>query len=246
MTDSIDNEEKLLQYFDNLKGLNVAHMGKNSFDIGEIKLLHNTFLYIHDFKKAVITEIRGMKDVLGWKHNEMSIRELFHIIHKDDRFLVYDITRYIIEKIMAEKLMPNALEDILCLTYRMATADGNHKMILRQSSIIEKTSDGIPTKALSICTDIDYFDAPSKVRFHSVGIYNNIVNFEDYISKNKPKKMHVFTRREVELLNLLSQGLTSRQISDILFISEHTVHKHISNMKVKASSRNTRLFKAIS
>jgi LuxR family transcriptional regulator, maltose regulon positive regulatory protein len=36
--------------------------------------------------------------------------------------------------------------------------------------------------------------------------------------------------REREVLGLLAQGLTNRQISDRLFISEHTVHRHVTSI----------------
>jgi LuxR family transcriptional regulator, maltose regulon positive regulatory protein len=38
------------------------------------------------------------------------------------------------------------------------------------------------------------------------------------------------TRREREVLGLLAEGLTNRQIAERLVISEHTVHRHVTNM----------------
>jgi DNA-binding CsgD family transcriptional regulator len=38
------------------------------------------------------------------------------------------------------------------------------------------------------------------------------------------------TRREREVLMLLAEGLTNRQIADRLVLSEHTVHRHVSNI----------------
>jgi ATP/maltotriose-dependent transcriptional regulator MalT len=38
------------------------------------------------------------------------------------------------------------------------------------------------------------------------------------------------SRREGEVLRLLTQGLTNRQISERLFISEHTVHRHVTSI----------------
>ncbi len=38
------------------------------------------------------------------------------------------------------------------------------------------------------------------------------------------------TRREREVLGLLAEGLTNRQIADRLVISEHTVHRHVTNI----------------
>jgi DNA-binding NarL/FixJ family response regulator len=47
------------------------------------------------------------------------------------------------------------------------------------------------------------------------------------------------TRREREVLPLLVQGFTNRQIADALFISENTAGVHVSNIlgKLGASTR---------
>ena len=48
------------------------------------------------------------------------------------------------------------------------------------------------------------------------------------------------TSREVEVLRLISQGLNNQTIADRLFISEHTVHRHVANTltKLNVSSRS--------
>ena len=38
------------------------------------------------------------------------------------------------------------------------------------------------------------------------------------------------TRREAEVLGLLTEGLTNRQIAERLVVSEHTVHRHVTNL----------------
>ena len=41
------------------------------------------------------------------------------------------------------------------------------------------------------------------------------------------------TEREVEVLRLVAAGNTNREIAEVLFISERTVHRHVSNIFVK-------------
>jgi LuxR family transcriptional regulator, maltose regulon positive regulatory protein len=47
------------------------------------------------------------------------------------------------------------------------------------------------------------------------------------------------TRREREVMALLAEGLTNRQIAERLVVSEHTVHRHVTNLlrKLGLSSR---------
>jgi LuxR family transcriptional regulator, maltose regulon positive regulatory protein len=55
------------------------------------------------------------------------------------------------------------------------------------------------------------------------------------------------TRRQMEVLALAAEGLTDREIGERLFISEYTVHRHISDILVRlgASSRTGAVAQAI-
>jgi DNA-binding NarL/FixJ family response regulator len=54
------------------------------------------------------------------------------------------------------------------------------------------------------------------------------------------------TRREIEILRLISTGLNNQAIAERLFISEHTVHRHVANTlsKLNASSRSAAVAQA--
>lgn len=41
------------------------------------------------------------------------------------------------------------------------------------------------------------------------------------------------TRRELEVLRLIASGLSEREVADRLFISPHTAHRHLSNIRLK-------------
>ncbi|RDC57184.1 LuxR family transcriptional regulator [Pedobacter chinensis] len=47
------------------------------------------------------------------------------------------------------------------------------------------------------------------------------------------------TEREVEIVRLLSKGYNSKEIGDLLSISEHTVNTHRRNMVRKLDLRNS-------
>ena len=54
------------------------------------------------------------------------------------------------------------------------------------------------------------------------------------------KAVNVLTPRELEVLKLVAQGLNNHDIAQLLFLSEHTVHRHLSNIlrKLNLSSRS--------
>ncbi len=45
------------------------------------------------------------------------------------------------------------------------------------------------------------------------------------------------SKRELEVLELIAQGMSNREIADKLFVSPHTVKSHSSNLFVKLSAR---------
>jgi len=45
----------------------------------------------------------------------------------------------------------------------------------------------------------------------------------------------LLTRREVEVLRLVAEGLSNQTIATRLFVSDHTVHRHVANILNKLS-----------
>ncbi len=48
----------------------------------------------------------------------------------------------------------------------------------------------------------------------------------------------LFTPRELEVLNFLCQGLTTREIAQKIYLSTHTIESHKKNMIQKLGCRN--------
>lgn len=56
--------------------------------------------------------------------------------------------------------------------------------------------------------------------------------------KKQNKKSSQLTPREIEIIRLIAQGLTSAEISRRLFLSEHTVETHRKNIARKTGAKN--------
>ncbi|HQO49330.1 MAG TPA: response regulator transcription factor [Bacteroidales bacterium] len=66
----------------------------------------------------------------------------------------------------------------------------------------------------------------------------------DYFTKSitkeeKPAIDLSLTRREIEVLQLLAEGLSNKEIGDRLFVSERTIVGHKSNLMAKTNTKNT-------
>ncbi|MEN8114879.1 MAG: response regulator transcription factor [Actinomycetota bacterium] len=74
-------------------------------------------------------------------------------------------------------------------------------------------------------------------------VTRQLLRHQELLQSRKP----VLTGRELEVLELVAQGQTSRQIGDVLFISENTVKNHIRNIldKLGLHSRNEAVLYAV-
>jgi DNA-binding NarL/FixJ family response regulator len=74
-------------------------------------------------------------------------------------------------------------------------------------------------------------------------VTNQLLRHEELLSSRKP----TLTGREIEVLELVARGKTSRDIGAVLFISENTVKNHIRNIldKLGLHSRNEAVLYAV-
>jgi DNA-binding NarL/FixJ family response regulator len=75
---------------------------------------------------------------------------------------------------------------------------------------------------------------------HSVSKGKIFMSFEvEQVLKTKPASEIVITRREMEVLMLIAEGMTNNEIAGKLFISFTTVDTHRKNLLEKFSAKNT-------
>ena len=58
-------------------------------------------------------------------------------------------------------------------------------------------------------------------------------------TKEKPANNIKLTKRELEILQLIFEGLSTQEIADKLFVSVRTVSNHRFNLSNKTGARNT-------
>ena len=88
---------------------------------------------------------------------------------------------------------------------------GANGYILKNSSLQE-----VLTAVKTVYKGDNYFDAN--------------INTNSLDKNSSSKKKGLLTKRQIEILELIAQGKTSREIADQLFIGTHTVDTHRKNM----------------
>ena len=87
---------------------------------------------------------------------------------------------------------------------------------------------------------IQFFLAICAIVFLSLGIWIGLkpkIKLKESIAI-KSSSSAILSTREVEVLELISKGLTNKEISDTLFISLNTTKSHISNIYSKLNTKN--------
>jgi len=121
--------------------------------------------------------------------------------------------------------------------YRIRTADGNTIRLIEQYIIVELDGKGniwLTLSSITISPDSDN-NAPLKYRL------TNVTTGETLILAEAEKKLipSPISERELEVLVLVAQGKSSKQIADTLYISTNTVNTHRQHIIEKLGVSNT-------
>jgi DNA-binding CsgD family transcriptional regulator len=73
----------------------------------------------------------------------------------------------------------------------------------------------------------------ARERFAALGALAEERLAESLRAKRPVEKRRVLSERESEVLRLLAEGLSNKQIAACLTLSEHTIHRHVANILVK-------------
>jgi DNA-binding CsgD family transcriptional regulator len=129
---------------------------------------------------------------------------------------------------------------IFSYNYRYKNGKGEYINILQRSSFIQSDENGNPLLSLGVVTNIDHFNAQNPV-IQLVEKLDPFTGNVDAFIKNTyylHEEDKAFSKREREILLHVAEGLTSKEIADKLFISEHTVINHKRNMHSKSNTQN--------
>lgn len=127
-----------------------------------------------------------------------------------------EVCKELIRRIPALKII--ALTNFDQLTYLQSMKDaGAHGYLLKNSSL-----DEIEKAIQAVVAGGEYWLGRDSVR-------------ESIKEHNQP----LLTRREIEVLKLIAEGLTNQEIADKLFVSASTVDSHRKNLISKLQVKNT-------
>ena len=197
------------------------------------------YYYIFNFATLKIEYISdGVKTVLELEPENFSLEDMLGCYHPEDLDRMHDKEKLAAD-FLFKKINPKQIIDYkIVYLNRVITKSGVTKTILHQAKAISVTDDGRLMKVIGVHTDISYLSAPidHKVSFIS---FKHPSFYSQSVDKLGLKERNEFSRREIEIIDLISKGLSIKEIAEQLFISEHTVKTHRKNILSKADVKNT-------
>jgi DNA-binding CsgD family transcriptional regulator len=163
-----------------------------------------------------------------------------HVIHfHPDDLVIY--TQQVFRDIQEfwNRIDPNEISKYrVSFNQRHFRKDGTIAQLVQHAIYLEPQNSGMPALNLTTFSDISDFKADTSM----VLSISRFVSDEGYVkvfSKSYPQPGNtVLSKRELEVLKLCIDGLTSKMIADKLFLSVQTVKNHKRNMMAKTSARN--------
>ncbi|MEX1212852.1 MAG: LuxR C-terminal-related transcriptional regulator [Balneolaceae bacterium] len=177
----------------------------------------------------------NVEGIFGFPNRDVTHIDFFYdLIHPEDLEKVKKITLNGL-RIGQAKHQAKPLENVIHITYRMKNRDGKYLKIQRQSGVLTRDLRGNMLTSFGILTDVTHLDRTDEV--HALMTGPEIPGYQFLKTESQPEIG--FTKREKEIIDLLTKGLKSREIAQTLFISEHTVYTHRRNILKKAGVNNT-------
>ena len=123
--------------------------------------------------------------------------------------------------------------------YRIKTKEGNFKWILQQVTTIQTDENGSVIRVVGVHTDISHLknnQKPSGLSLLGLEGEPSFLNIQDE-SNFLQHPQEKFTTKEKEILKLVAQGNTTKEIAEILNKSVHTINSHRKNIFQKTESK---------
>jgi len=212
--------------------------------IASIFAVGNYYYYILNFDTYQMEFVHpNIEKLLGVKPKDYSLDKLLKLMHPDDlKFMPQKESiaiDFLFNRITADQLLKYKVSYVM----RFKTLSGQYKTYLHQAKTLTTSKDGKIQQVIGVHTDISYLNTPIDHKISFIGdsgypsFFSEVVNpqFQQFQQTFK----QLFTKKEEEIIKLLTKGLDFKAIANILHISPHTVNTHKRNILKKSNCKNT-------
>jgi DNA-binding CsgD family transcriptional regulator len=200
------------------------------------------YYYIVDFYDRQIKQMSdSVKPILGFDPSATTFDDIINTIHPDDMSFVVkaeEAAYHFIYNIIGKE---NVMKYKVSYCFRSKVANGNYQLFNHQAIVLSVDESGGFGNSLNIHTNISHITEVNNRKVHLIRLADQTDVIEIRVDDSNVCSTIVkfFSKRETEIINLITLGFTNEQIAERLFISPHTVKNHRKNILVKASVKNS-------
>lgn len=200
-----------------------------------------SFQYIFDFPSRSFTFVSdGVKSLFGEDPSSFSVDSYANRVHPDDfqHFVnCEEIAGHFLFNHIDKKDIP-----YYKLSYQLRFKDKNndYRLHLRQAIALTVDEDYNLSTVFANQSDISHITTHNnrKISFMHVLSGKSYFGIRDIKDLNNEQQKLAISNREVEIVKLISEGFSSKEIADYLHISLDTVRTHRKNILAKTDFKN--------
>ncbi len=182
------------------------------------------------------------REFYGKDEKEILVTDLIERIHPDDHNFFLNCEA-IVANFLTEKIDPSDLFKYkFVYSYRFRGVDGKYRHFLHQCIAFARGEKGNMTTSFGVHSYIDHLSPESNNKLSIIGLdgYPSYLGIDILTANNKLLTMdNPFTKRELEIIRMISEGMPSKEIAKALFISHATARTHRQNILNKAQCHTT-------
>ena len=202
------------------------------------------YFYLLDFPSLELSYVHpNIEKILGIPTGEASIDALAEHVHSDDAEHFIKCEK-LAQHFLFNVIQPEQIKRYkVSYCFRMRTKSGQFHLFLQQAIAIALDDDHRIAKVLGVHCDINHLTDKNNHKISFIGMNGE----EDYLGidvNNSPVKSlnnngNPLTKREQQIVSMLAEGWTSKDVAETLFVSPDTIRTHRNNIRKKLGVKNT-------
>lgn len=206
--------------------------------ISELFVVGDYYYFLIDFlNKNLIHHNADICSIHGLDNAPVDLQQTIDLIHPDDVGFVLQAEEVCYGKVAEIGVeYTKFLKSSYC--FRMRVADGSYHLFHHQAIVLDVDAQNRIVRSLNIHTDIQHLTSTNNYVATLSGLNGRTDFYQINLSPNGrvEQKPSILTNRELELLPLIAQGLSSIAIAKRLQISDQTVRVHRRNILRKTQT----------
>lgn len=197
------------------------------------------YYYVIDFYDMSLSNVSpSIYEMHGFDPKTVIFNDVLNAIHPEDVDFVAKteslISDFFYKNVGREKMLKYKMN----YSFRARMKNGEYALMNHQALMLTLDSEGGYGKSLNIHTRIDHLSNSNTYQFSLIGL-DNEPSYMNLNAGNNNQNAPKYSKREIDIIKFIANGLNNNTIAETLFISVLTVKKHRKNILAKSDCKNT-------